>query len=79
MSGFMDKIIERVRRETTEKVRRETTERVRRETTEKVRRKTALENALKMIKKGKLTLEEIAEYAGLSLTEVKELAAKNPV
>ena len=79
MSGFMDKIIERVRRETTEKVRRETTERVRRETTEKVRRETSLESALKMIKKGKLTLEEIAEYAGLSLTEVKELAAKNPV
>ena len=61
MSGFMDKIIERVRRETTEKVRRE----------------TALENALKMIKKGKLTLEEIAECAGLSLLEVKELSAKN--
>ena len=71
MSGFMDKIIERVRRETTEKVRRETAEEVRRE--------TALENALKMIKRGKLTLEEIAEYAGLSLLEVKELAAKNPV
>ena len=71
MSGFMDKIIERVRRETTEKVRRETIEEIRRE--------TSLESALKMIKKGKLTLEEIAECTGLSLLEVKELAAKNPV
>ena len=79
MSGFMDKIIERVRRETTEKVRRETAEEVRRETAEEIRRETAFESALKMLKIGKLTLEEIAEYAGLSLAEVKELSAKNSV
>ena len=37
---------------------------------------TRIENALKMIARGKLTLEEIAEYSGLSLEKVKELADK---
>ena len=36
----------------------------------------AIENAKKMIAGGKLTLEEIAEYSGLSLEKVKELADK---
>ena len=35
-----------------------------------------IENALKMIARGKLTLEEIAEDSGLSLEKVKELAEK---
>lgn len=33
-----------------------------------------IENALRMIKNGKLSYEEIAECSGLSLDEVKELA-----
>ena len=32
--------------------------------------------ALRMIKRGKLTFEEVAEYADLSLEEVKELAER---
>lgn len=36
----------------------------------------SIENALKMIARGKLTLEEIAEDSGLSLEKVKELADK---
>ena len=51
MSGFMDKIIEKINRE----------------------------NALRMIERGKLTLEEIAEDLNLPLEEVKELAAKNSI
>ena len=37
---------------------------------------TRIENALKMIARGKLTLEEIAEDSGLPLEKVKELADK---
>ena len=37
---------------------------------------TRIETALKMIARGKLTLEEIAEDSGLSLEKVKELADK---
>ena len=36
----------------------------------------AIENAKKMIAGGKLTLEEMAEYSGLSLEKVRELADK---
>ena len=36
----------------------------------------SVETALKMIARGKLTLEEIAEDSGLTLEEVKELADK---
>lgn len=36
-----------------------------------------IEFALKMIVKGKLSLDEIAEYSGLSLDEIKALAEKN--
>lgn len=32
------------------------------------------ETALRMLKRGKLTIEEIAEYSGLSITEVEQLA-----
>ena len=39
-----------------------------------VRTETRVENALKMIKRGKLSLEDIAEYSGLSLDKVRELA-----
>ncbi|MCI6018269.1 MAG: nuclease, partial [Clostridiales bacterium] len=35
-----------------------------------------IETALKMIARGKMTLEEIAEDTGLSLEKVKELAEK---
>ena len=40
------------------------------------KKEQAIENALKMIARGKLTLEEIAEDSGLTLEEVKELADK---
>ena len=36
--------------------------------------KASIEHALKMIKSGKLSLEDIAEYSGLSLDKVRELA-----
>lgn len=32
------------------------------------------ETALRMLKRGKLTLEEVAEYSGLSISEVRQLA-----
>lgn len=38
---------------------------------------TAVEIALKMISKGKLTLEEISEYSSLPLDKIRELAEKN--
>jgi len=63
MPGFMDKIIEKVRRETAEEVRRE----------------TEIKNALKIIENGKLTLEEIAKCFSLPIEEVRALAAKNSV
>lgn len=34
------------------------------------------QTALRMIKRKKLTLEEIAEYSGLTLEEVKAIAAE---
>ncbi len=37
-------------------------------------RETKKETALKMLKRGKLTVEEIAEDTGLSVAEVEELA-----
>ena len=40
------------------------------------KKEQAIETALKMIARGKLTLEEIAEDSGLTLEEVKELADK---
>ena len=43
---------------------------------EKGKKEQSIENALKMIARGKLTLEEIAEDSGLTLEEVKELADK---
>ena len=36
--------------------------------------KASIEHSLKMIKSGKLSLEDIAEYSGLSLDKVRELA-----
>ena len=36
----------------------------------------AIENALEMIADGQLSLEKIAQYSGLSLEKVKELANK---
>ena len=36
-----------------------------------------IEFALKMIVKGKLSFDEIAEYSGLPLDEIKALAEKN--
>lgn len=35
---------------------------------------TSIENALEMIRGGKLSLEDIAQYAGLPLEKVRELA-----
>ena len=40
----------------------------------KLKNETKKETALRMLKRGKLTSEEIAEYADLSIAEVKELA-----
>ena len=39
-----------------------------------VRTETRIENARKMIKSGKLSLDEIAEFSGLSIEKVRELA-----
>ena len=39
-----------------------------------VRTETRVENAQKMIKDGTLSFEKIAEYSGLSLDKVRELA-----
>ena len=36
--------------------------------------KTRIENAKKMIDSGKLSLDEIAEFSGLSIEKVRELA-----
>ena len=36
--------------------------------------KTRIENARKMLKSSKLSLEEIAEFSGLTLEKVRELA-----
>ena len=36
--------------------------------------RTRIETAEKMIKSGKLTIEEIAEYSGLSTEKVREIA-----
>lgn len=35
------------------------------------------ETAIRMLKKGKLTIEEIAEYSGLTVAEVEQLAASH--
>ena len=40
---------------------------------------TKRETALKMLKRGKLTVEEIAEYSGLSVAEVEQLAGLQTV
>ena len=39
-----------------------------------VRTETRIENARKMINSGKLSLDEIAEFSGLSVEKVRELA-----
>ena len=39
-----------------------------------VRTETRIENARKMINSGKLSLDEIAEFSGLSIEKVRELA-----
>ena len=41
---------------------------------DEVRNEARIENAQKMINSGKLSLEDIAEYSGLSLDKVRELA-----
>ena len=41
---------------------------------EEVRNEARIENAKKMLKSGKLSFEEIAEYSGLTLDKVRELA-----
>ena len=43
---------------------------MRKEAADKVR----IENAIKMIEDGSLSLEKIAEYSGLSLEKIRELA-----
>ena len=40
---------------------------------------TKIEMALNMIKDGKLTLEQIAQYSMLAIDRVKELATLKPV
>ena len=41
---------------------------------DEVRNEARIENAQKMIKDGTLSFEKIAEYSGLSLDKVRELA-----
>ena len=41
---------------------------------DEVRNEARIENARKMIRNGKLSLEEIAECSGLTLEKVRELA-----
>ena len=41
---------------------------------DEVRNEARIENAVKLLENGKLTLEEIAECSGLSLDKVRELA-----
>ena len=47
---------------------------MRNEASTKARNETRIENALKMIKDGSLPLEKIAEFSGLSIEKVRELA-----
>ena len=42
-----------------------------------LRQEALIETAIKMISKGKLTLEEVAEYSSLPLDKIRELAEKN--
>lgn len=42
--------------------------------TKEVVHETQVENALRMLNDGTLTLEKVASYSGLSLEETKELA-----
>ena len=42
--------------------------------TRKLRNEAQKEIAIRMLKRGKMTIEEIAEDSGLSVTEVKQLA-----
>ncbi len=56
---------------------RKTAEETARKTAKETARKTATETAERMIKKGKMPLEEIADYVpSLSFDELKELKAK---
>ena len=48
------------------------------EAAEKATHEKAIDTALKMIARGRMTLEEISEDSGLPLDEVKELAQKKP-
>lgn len=48
------------------------------EAAEKATHEKAIDTALKMIARGRMTLEEISEDSGLPLEEVKELAQKKP-
>ncbi len=52
-----------------------TSRRLRDEARNEARSKNQKETALRMLKRGKLTIEEIAEDSGLSVAEVKQLAA----
>ena len=53
-------------------------EKAAKEAAEKAAHQTKIQNALSMIKKGKLDFNEIAEYTGLTLEEVKALAEGQP-
>ena len=45
----------------------------------RLRNETERNIALRMLKRGKLTIEEIAEYSGLSVAEVEQLAGLQSV
>jgi oligoribonuclease NrnB/cAMP/cGMP phosphodiesterase (DHH superfamily) len=73
--------IKDVTREITEKVREEITEKVTEEVTEKVTKETAekteIETAKRLIKKGKMTLDEIVDCVPtLTLDKLKEIEAE---
>jgi hypothetical protein len=74
-------ITEKVTEEITEKVTKETTEKVTEEVTEKVTKETAekteIETAKRLIKKGKMTLDEIVDCVPtLTLDKLKEIEAE---
>ena len=49
------------------------------ETREETREIEKYEFALRMLEKGKLAFEEIAEYSGFTVEEVKEIASENNI
>ncbi len=69
-----EEVMEEVREEVMEEVREEVMEEVREEVREEVMEEAQEEMAIKLLQRGKMTWEEIAEDTELPLDEVKKLA-----